>query len=143
VVLQYRELEQESETEILKNPRDIVAYVKGGVEFRPEQEQLWVILLDTRLRALGRHLCALGTVNQVLFHPRDVFRTAILGNAHSIVLVHNHPSGDPEPSEADETVTRQFLTIGEIIGIEVVDHVILGDAKIDPRGVGHWSILTN
>ena len=90
-----------------------------------------MILLNTR-RALIRVVdLASGTLATLLVHPREVFRAAIESNAASIVLVHNHPSGDPTPSEADIKVTRDLIRAGHLLKIEVVDHVILGTATTE------------
>lgn len=99
--------------------------IATGPEFRPEQEGFWVIMLNTRRRVLGHVLVSIGTVDQVLVHAREVFRPAIVGNAHAVVLVHNHPSGDPSPSDADIRVTREIREAGKILKIEVLDHLIM------------------
>jgi DNA repair protein RadC len=72
-----------------------------------------------------------GTLDTILVHPRDVFRSAITANAAAVVIVHNHPSGDPSPSEADIKVTRDLIRAGQLLKIEVIDHVILGRATCD------------
>lgn len=67
-----------------------------------------------------------GSLNASIVHPREVFRPAILGSAASVILVHNHPSGDPEPSEEDLSITRRLAQVGELLGIPVLDHVVVG-----------------
>lgn len=89
-------------------------------------EELHVFFLNTKNYITGTQLVSRGTLNASLIHPREVFRGAILANAYSIVMVHNHPSGNPEPSNADKTVTKQIRSSADIIGIELLDHVIIG-----------------
>lgn len=85
-----------------------------------------VILLNTRRRLIRIERISQGTLDTILVHPREVFRTAIVANASAILLVHNHPSGDPTPSEADIKVTRDLIRAGQLLKIDVLDHVILG-----------------
>jgi DNA repair protein RadC len=92
----------------------------------PDRECLVVLLLNTRRRVKGHHIVSLGTIDTILVHPREVFRVAIIANAAAIVLAHNHPSGDATPSEADIKVTRDLIRAGQLLRIEVLDHVIVG-----------------
>ena len=80
----------------------------------------------TRRRVKGHHLVSIGTLDSVLVHAREVFRVAIVASAHAIVLLHNHPSGDPSPSEADIRVTRELTRAGQLLKIEVLDHIVIG-----------------
>jgi DNA repair protein RadC len=89
-------------------------------------EELHVFFLNTKNYITGTQLVSRGTLNASLIHPREVFRGAILANAYAIILVHNHPSGNPEPSNADKQVTKQIRSSADIIGIELLDHVIIG-----------------
>lgn len=91
------------------------------------QERFGVITLDTKNQLIGVHLITVGTLDCSLVHPREVFRPAILQNASSIILFHNHPSGDPTPSKADFDVTRRLKNAGTLIGIDVIDHIVIGD----------------
>src|SRR5262249_23937314 len=91
-------------------------------------EKLKVVLLNTRRRLIRVEEVADGTLDTILVHAREVFRSAIAANAGAIVLVHNHPSGDPTPSEADIKVTRDLIRAGQLLKIEVLDHVVLGRA---------------
>lgn len=85
-----------------------------------------VITRDTRGNITGHHVVAVGTLDGVTVHAREVFRPAIVAGAHGIILAHNHPSGDPSPSEADFRITRTLMQAGRILGIAVEDHVIMG-----------------
>jgi DNA repair protein RadC len=89
-------------------------------------EQFQIVLLDTRRRLISVEMISSGTLDTLLVHPREVFQAAISANASAIVLAHNHPSGDPTPSEADIRVTRDLIRAGQILKIEILDHIILG-----------------
>jgi DNA repair protein RadC len=91
-----------------------------------DQEQLRVILLDTKNRVIAFHLVYQGTVNSAHAEPRDIFREAIRQNAVSLVIAHNHPSGDPTPSQDDIEVTNRLAEAGRVLGIEVADHIVIG-----------------
>ena len=102
-------------------------------------EHFQVVLLNTRKRLIRVERISQGTLDTTIAHPREVFRCALAANAASIVLVHNHPSGDPTPSEADIRVTRDMIRAGQLMKIEVVDHVILGK-KTNERGKDYASL---
>ena len=93
-----------------------------------EVETFQIVLLNTRRRLIDVKDISNGTLDTILVHPREVFKHAISANAAAVVLVHNHPSGDPTPSEADIKVTRDLIRAGQLLKIEVLDHVILGRA---------------
>jgi DNA repair protein RadC len=92
-------------------------------------EQFGVVLLDTKHRVIRAAVLATGTLNSTIVQPREVYRTAAIGGAAAIVAFHNHPSGDPAPSPEDVDLTRRLAAAGVLIGIDLVDHVILGDGK--------------
>jgi len=92
----------------------------------PDKEHLVAVLLDTKLRLIGYHVVSVGSLNEAVAHPREVFRAAILAGAYAQVLMHNHPSGDPSPSEADRRVTRKICEGGQLLEISLLDHVIVG-----------------
>jgi DNA repair protein RadC len=89
-------------------------------------EEFHVLLLNARHEVQRRVMVSRGSLNASIVHPREVFRPAILGSAASVILVHNHPSGDPEPSEEDLSITRRLAQVGELLGIPVLDHVVVG-----------------
>jgi len=93
---------------------------------RPE-EIMALITLDTKNKITGVFVVSTGTINASLVHPREIFKRAMLQNAASIILMHNHPSGDPDPSVEDIKITRRLVEAGSIMGIGVLDHVIIGD----------------
>jgi DNA repair protein RadC len=92
-----------------------------------KQEQFIVVLLDNKKRYLNDLVITQGTLNTSPVHPREVFNAAIRERAASVVVVHNHPSGDPNPSREDIHVTQQLIKVGELVGIPVLDHVIIAD----------------
>ena len=104
-----------------------------------EVEKFWILSLNRRHRLLKRSEVTSGTANSSLSHPREVFREAIRCNASAIVAVHNHPSGDPSPSKSDVDITRQLREAATIVGIDLLDHLIIGQPGADPQGQGYFS----
>ncbi len=92
-----------------------------------DRENFLVISLDTKNHINGINVISTGTLNSSLVHPREVFKMAILNNSNSIIIAHNHPSGDTEPSNEDIKVTDRLVECGKILGIEVLDHIIVGE----------------
>lgn len=90
------------------------------------KESLRVILLDTRYRLLQVEEISVGSVNESIAHPRDVFRPAVISSAYAVVVVHNHPSGDPSPSQSDHSLTRRLAEAAELLQIKLLDHIIIG-----------------
>lgn len=86
-----------------------------------------ILCLSTKHRVIAYHEVSRGTLDATLVHPREVFKAALLSNAASIILTHNHPSGDPTPSPDDHQLTRRLVDAGRLIGVEVLDHIIVGD----------------
>ncbi len=126
-------LEMRQESPMLDTP-DRIADLMREENRSYEVEHFQVVLLNTRRRLLRVEKITQGTLDTILVHPREVFKTAISANAAALVLVHNHPSGDPTPSEADIKVTRDLIRAGQLLKIEVLDHVILGRTTNDrPR----------
>lgn len=104
-------------------------HVAGNPFFNPECECFVTLFLNTRRRIRGHTFVSIGTLDTILVHPREVFRVAIAANAHGIICLHNHPSGDPQPSEADIRVTRDLMRAGQLLRIELIDHVIIGHSR--------------
>ena len=119
--------ELQRESPVLDNPEAIVRLLREENLVR-NVETFQALLLNTRRRLIRVEAISHGTLDTILVHPREVFRSAIAANAAAIVLVHNHPSGDPTPSEADVKVTRDLIRAGQLLKIEVLDHVIIGRA---------------
>ena len=115
----------EAEARAVETPEDIARLL--GEEMRLlDYESLRVICVNTKHMVLGVEEVTRGTLNESLFHPREAFRAAISRQAHAVILVHNHPSGNPQPSGADLQVTRRMKEAGELLQIALLDHVILG-----------------
>src|SRR6185369_12854561 len=112
----------------IRRPQDAVDYLMPRYAARPV-EQFGIVLLDTRHRVLRSVVLAVGTLNTACVEPRDVFREAAIGGAAAIVVFHNHPSGDPLPSLEDIELTRRLAAAGVLMGIDVIDHVVLGDVR--------------
>jgi len=108
----------------LKQPKEVYDLVKDISSLA--QEVMQVITLNTQYNMIDRHLVSLGILNQTLTHPREIFRPAIQDAAEAIILVHNHPSGDPTPSDPDLHITRELIKAGQIIKINILDHIIIG-----------------
>ena len=117
-----------SERVQLLSPRDAAAFLLPSFGARP-LEQFGIVLLDSKYRVLRTTIVASGTLNATIVQPRDVYREAVLGGAAAVVAFHNHPSGDPHPSPDDMALTRRLVAAGALMGIELVDHVVLGDAR--------------
>ena len=126
------------EAALLDTPERVADYLREELR-HSQKEQFIVLLLNTRRRLLKWENLSQGTLDTILVHARDVFRSAITANAAAIVLVHNHPSGDPTPSEADIKVTRDLIRAGQLLKIELLDHVILGRAT--QERAKDWSSL--
>lgn len=125
------EIRRESPT--LDTPERIADLLREENRFY-EVELFQVVLLNTRRKLIRVEKISQGTLDTILVHPREVFKYAIAANAAAVVLVHNHPSGDPSPSEADIKVTRDLIRAGQLLKIEVLDHVIIGRATSErPR----------
>jgi len=111
--------------EKLSSPEQVAAHFAARMR-RYRQEVFVVLLLDSRHRLIGEVEVSRGSLNQSLVHPREVFAPALRESAAAILVLHNHPSGDPEPSREDYDVTSRLVRAGEILGIRVVDHLVIG-----------------
>ena len=118
-----RSTERPASCPAIRGPEDVRLLVRD-LE-RARKEHFVVLLLNARHELQGRETVSIGSLNASIVHPREVFQPAILHSAASVVLVHNHPSGDPEPSEEDLSITRRLVEVGDLVGIGVLDHVIV------------------
>jgi len=110
----------------ISSPTDAAELGKRFLE-DSDREQLLVCCLDTKNQPLALNVVSVGSLNLSIVHPREVFKPAILSNAASIIIFHNHPSGDPTPSKEDSNITNRLKESGKIIGIELIDHIIIGN----------------
>jgi len=129
---------------VCETPDQAAAYWRLHIEthpyFNPECECFVVLFLNTRKRVKGHQLVTIGTMDTLLVHPREVFRAAIVSSAASVLLLHNHPSGESAPSEADIKVTRDLIRAGQLLKIEVLDHIVIGRPGFQSlRGLGYFA----
>jgi len=110
----------------VRSPKDGYQLMKLFLEDK-DREHFIVASLDTKNQPVSINVCHIGSLNASIVHPREVMKSAILSNAASIIVGHNHPSGNSEPSKEDIEVTRRLAEAGKIIGIDVIDHIIVGD----------------
>lgn len=113
---------------VIKSPDDAAGLVMEEMRHF-DREHFRAILLNTKNQVIGTDKVSVGTLNSSAVHPRELFRNAIKRGAASVILVHNHPSGDPSPSREDKDITLRVKEAGNIIGIDVLDHIIIGDNK--------------
>jgi DNA repair protein RadC len=123
-----RACERAATSAAIRGPDDVLAQVRDLP--RARKEHFVVLLLNARHELQCRETVSIGSLNASIVHPREVFLPAILHSAASVVLVHNHPSGDPEPSEEDLSITRRLVQVGELVGIGVLDHVIVAERGV-------------
>ena len=142
-VVALRECPLPEEMQLCDTPERAAEYWRAHVTqhpaFNPEVECFVALLLNTRRRVKGHALISTGTLDTLLVHPREVFRPAIIAAASALVIAHNHPSGESTPSEADIKVTRDLIRAGQLLKIEVLDHVIMGaDRHSSLRSLGYF-----
>ena len=126
-----------------ETPEQAAAYWRTHIATHPyfnsECECLVVFILNTRRRIKGHYLVSIGTMDTILCHPREVFRLAIMASAAAIIIAHNHPSGEPTPSEADIKITRDLIRAGQLLKIEVLDHIVVGNPNhTSLRSLGYF-----
>lgn len=120
---------------IIKSARDVFDYASKRLPSK-DKEHFMILHLDSRSRIIKDEVISIGTLNASIIHPREVFKSAIKENTNAIILVHNHPSGEPSPSQEDSKITRRLLEAGELLDIKVLDHVIIGNET-------YWSFKEN
>ncbi|MEG6523137.1 RadC family protein [Desulfotomaculum sp. 1211_IL3151] len=116
------------ERTVIRCPEDVCALLMEDLR-NLDREHFLALLLNTKNQVLARETISIGTLNSSVVHPRELFKMAIRRSAACMILVHNHPSGDPTPSREDIALTKRLIEAGEIIGIDVLDHIVIGDNK--------------
>lgn len=116
------------ERPVIRTPRDAADLMMAELRYQ-NKEHFMALLLSTKNHVIARAIISVGTLNASVVHPRELFREAISHSAAAVILVHNHPSGDPSPSQEDISLTRQLVEAGNLLAISVLDHVIIGDGK--------------
>ena len=133
-------LQNPGEQQVVRSPLEVANLVRSKLDESSDQEELWGVYLNNRNVVLGTKRIYQGNVNSLQVRPAEVFREAITQGAAAMVVAHTHPSGDPQPSPEDVEVTKQLVQVGHILGIEVLDHVILGRqmlyVSLKDRGLG-------
>lgn len=127
-----------SERPVLRTPGEAASLFAQYIG-ESDREQFVIALLTIRHRVIGLNTVSVGCLTSSLVHPREVFKPAILASAAALILAHNHPSGDPEPSAEDVALTRRLASAGTLLGIQILDHLVIGEAgrfvSLKERGV--------
>ena len=138
------ELEKEVSTNcpdlsyVIRSPEDALGIGKGFMRIHEEPEEyMYMICMNTKNKIIGVFEISHGSVNSSIVNPREVFQKALLANAVSIILMHNHPSGDPTPSREDIEVTKRLVEAGKIVGVQVLDHIVVGDRYVSLKEKGY------
>jgi DNA repair protein RadC len=130
-IVSLKECPTPADIQLCQTPEQATAYWNLHIithpYFNPECECLVALILNTRHKIKGHYFVSVGTMDTILVHPREVFRLAIMASAHALVIMHNHPSGESTPSEADIKVTRDLIRAGQLLKIELLDHVVIGN----------------
>jgi len=114
-------------TQNVGNPEEIYQMAQHIGLWDNAEEEFWILCLDTKMKPCGLHMVSKGNLNSSIVHPREIFKRAILNNAASIICMHNHPSGDPSPSQDDLNITKRIDEAGKLMGVPLMDHIIIGD----------------
>ena len=131
MILAFHSLPSNSESlleQLIKSAKDIVRLFSPEMSVL-EKEHFKGIYLDSRKRIIKQETIFIGSLNESIVHPREIFKIALDENAAAIILLHNHPSGDPTPSREDMKITKEIVIAGEVLGIDVLDHIIIGDKQ--------------
>lgn len=142
-IISLRECPTSDSMQHCESPEQAAAYWRSHVESHPyfdrERECLVVLILNTRRRIKGHNLISIGTMDSILCTPLSIFRLAVVASASAIILMHNHPSGDETPSQADIKTTIDLVRAGQILKIDVVDHIVMGNPRFASlRALGHF-----
>jgi DNA repair protein RadC len=136
ISLRMQALDANKKVEI-RCPLDIFNLLKKDF-YAKEKEYLYVVSLNSKRQLISRDLMSIGTISETLVHPREIFMQALVKNAVSIVLAHNHPSGDPNPSFQDISMTRRVAKAGVVLGIPLIDHVVVSDERFVSMKSGNY-----
>ncbi|MEX1030009.1 MAG: JAB domain-containing protein [Paenibacillaceae bacterium] len=118
------------DTVTIKQPEDMYTIVSTVLNLQFESvEHFGILALNAKNLVVGLHVLAIGTIDAAIINQREIFKAALLNNASYVIMFHNHPSGDPTPSQDDITVTKQMELAGQIMGIPILDHIIIGESS--------------
>ena len=112
----------------ITSPNDVCNLFMDELRY-DKKEKFIIVLLNTKSEIISKELISIGNLNYSIVHPREVYKYAIKKSAASVLFIHNHPSGNPDPSKNDKNITRRLTEVGEIIGIDVIDHIIIGNNR--------------
>ncbi len=127
----------------IASPQDAATYLMDRLRFL-RKEHFVTLHLDTKHQIVGEEVVSVGSLNASIVHPREIFKTALKRSAAAVICAHNHPSGDPTPSEEDIQVTQRLVAAGKILGVEVLDHIVIGDKRyISLRERGLMALATS
>lgn len=112
----------------MSDSHDVSRFLRAHFEGRPHEEFL-VLFLDAKHAPVGYQVVSVGSLTLSIVHPREAFKTAVCMNAAAVIFAHNHPSGDPTPSQEDRALTQRLVSAGELLGIRVLDHVVVGEGR--------------
>jgi len=119
---------QRKQPPCVRAPKDVYQLMRPRVK-DADREHIYALLLNTKNVLISAELVSIGSLNATIIHPREILKPAITASAASIILVHNHPTGDPTPSSEDVSFTRRFARCGKLIGIELLDHIVIGNGR--------------
>ena len=143
-VVSLRECPTPAALQVCETPQQAADYWRLHIAqhpyYNPDCECFVVLMLNVRRRVKGHHLVTIGTLDTILVTPREAFRTAVVASAAAVILMHNHPSGDPAPSSADLQATRRLREAATAVDIDLSDHVIIGEPCKDAAGRGYYSL---
>ncbi|MGB0370770.1 MAG: RadC family protein [Opitutales bacterium] len=134
--------EQSNELKVIDAPEEAYRYLRG-ITVGLDVEKFYVLCLNRKNRLIKHVEISSGTATSSLVHPREVFREVIRCGAAGVLCAHNHPSGDPMPSRADIQITRRLKEAAKILDIHLLDHIIVGELRHDPQGIGFYSFSDN
>lgn len=125
-------------TSVIKSPNDVYEVARDGLRMHEESEEyLYMICMNTKNKIIGVFEVSHGNVNSSIFGVREILQKALLANAVSIIMIHNHPSGDPSPSREDIKVTERLAEAAKLVGIELLDHIIVGEKYVSLKEKGY------
>lgn len=134
-IMLVKEKNQSSEVKQIKSPEDVISLAESYMAGL-DRENFVILMLDNKNKLIGINTVSVGSLNTTTVHPREAFKPALLANSAAIILVHNHPSGDPTPSREDIETTKRLHEAGEILGIKVLDHIVIGDYSLSLKAKG-------
>lgn len=138
-----RRLSQERLTDVPLNEPELIYELVGAEMQQLSKESLRVLMLNARYRLVKVEVISTGSLNETVAHPRDILHPVLICRSHGFILLHNHPSGDPSPSQADRQLTKRVKEAADLMQVEMLDHMIIGHPSSHPGGSGYYSFREN